>query len=154
MTENQIKRLFILSRESQSKNNDMENGLQEIANEFRLLKSKMDHQEQKLREEQKFREEQKLEIQDLKNQIQLMKELHSQGMVPIHGEHNEADTEKINQASFDLFPEEPTKELTSNRKRSRTYNPKWMHGSVPKQNRVCISKRSKNIQSDFFRFPF
>ena len=134
MTENQIKRLFALSRESQSKNNDMENGLQEIANEFRLLKSKMDHQEQKLREEQKFREEQKLEIQDLKNQIQLMKELHSQEMVPIHGEHNEA-----------------TKELTSNRKRSRPYNPKWMCGSVPKQN---MSKRSKNIQSDFFRFPF
>jgi len=45
MTENQIKKLFVLSNESQSKNNDMARGLQEIANEFRLFKSKMEDQE-------------------------------------------------------------------------------------------------------------
>ena len=153
MTENQIKKLFVLSNESQSKNNDMARGLQEISNEFGLLKSKMEDQEQKLREEQKFREEQKLEIQDLKNQIQSLKEFYSQRILPINVKENEtkSDTEEIHQASFDLFPEETTSQLTSNRKRSRPYNPKWWYGSVPKQD---MSKRSKNIQRDFLRFPF
>ena len=137
MTENQIKKLFVLSNESQIKNNDMARGLQEIANEFGLLKSKMEDQEQKLRKEQKFREEQKLEIQDLKDQIQSLKEFYSQEISPINVKENEAqsETEEIHVA------EETTSQLTSNRKRFRPYNPKWWYGSPPKQN---TSKLSKN----------